>query len=87
MRLNFIFLLLLTCCTSFPTLHPRLLSLKNGICTEYPVISQTNACSITFGPGVEHPLSYCEGNYAIPPSDVTALLEYQKQQCAAQPDN
>ncbi len=79
---KFILLCMVLCtgCVSFPKLHPHLITLKNNVCTYYPVIKQ-DSCSVTFGPGQEKPLSACDGYFAVPPEDVTALLEWQKQQC------
>jgi hypothetical protein len=75
-------IIFVTGCVGFPKLHPRLLSLKHGVCTEYPEIVSTDACHITFGRGIEHPIEYCEGNFAFPPEDIAHLKEYQMQECA-----
>jgi hypothetical protein len=69
-------------CTSFPKLHPHILSLKNSKCGEYKVVQQTDACNIKYEFVQWHPLEYCEGFFALPPEDIAALREYQKAQCA-----
>lgn len=78
------FISLLIGCAGFPELHPHMITLKNGVCTSYPVI-KTDVCNISVGPGIDLPLSACDGFYAFPPSDMTAVLEYQKQQCIVKP--
>lgn len=73
----------LSACVSFPKLHPRILSIRNGMCGEFTIVSQTDACHIVYSDQpVWHPLSYCDGNYALPDTDIAALKEYQAAQCA-----
>lgn len=91
-----LFSIIVSGCAGFPTLHPHFITINldqqatnvaghpvyTGVCTEYPEIGQADACTNTFGPGIEHPLDYCAGNFTLPDTDVAALREYQKQQCA-----
>ena len=72
----------LSSCTSFPQLHPHILSLHNGLCGEYEVVKQIDACTIEYKFKAWHPLAECEGFFAIPASDVSALLEYQTKMCS-----
>jgi hypothetical protein len=71
----------LSACTSFPKLHPYALSVQNSKCGEYEIVSQTDACNIVYKFKEWHPLSYCEGFFALPPEDIKALKTYQAQQC------
>jgi hypothetical protein len=74
---------LMVSCASFPHLHPYALSIKNNMCAEYKVKKQTDVCSIEYVFVKWHPLSDCEGYFALPPEDIAALRDYQKGHCAS----
>lgn len=69
-------------CASFPRLTPYVLSLKNNVCGEYKVVKQTDACNIKYEFVRWHPISDCEGFFALSPEDIAALRSYQAGQCS-----
>lgn len=71
-------------CSGFPKLHPRYLRISDNACVEYSLKEPYDPCHITFEKPVEHPLIYCDKNYALPEEDVKALRVYQAGQCANQ---
>lgn len=68
-------------CANFPELHPHIISLKNGLCGEYEVVKQNDACDIEYRFKQWHPIEKCEGYFALPPSDITELKKYQVRVC------
>ncbi len=72
----------LSACSSFPKLHPHVISIKNGMCGEYEVIKQDDACNVIYKFKAWKPISECEGFFAFPATDVNAVTKFQAEQCS-----
>jgi hypothetical protein len=70
-------------CVGFPTLTPYILSVKNGQCGEYQSVGTESSCSENFQFVKWHPMSDCDGFYALSAQDVANLKAYQKKQCSS----
>lgn len=98
---SLIFIILFCGCTGFPTLHPHLMTITldqqatniaghavyTGSCTSFDQVSpSSDPCqNMSFANPKDLPLDQCDGEFGLPPEDVTKMLEYKAQQCAAKP--
>jgi len=77
-------------CAQFPKLSPHIIAFdkkeQKWKCGRFKVVSQENACQIQFSDEPEEwlPFEKCNGFYALPPSDITALKEYQAKMCTGE---
>lgn len=75
---------LLTACESFPQLHPYVLSVQNGVCGQYSV-NQIDPCNVIYTFVQWLPIEQCDGFFALPPSDIVAIKDWQAGYCANNP--
>lgn len=72
-------------CSTMPKFSPYVISLKNGKCGEYEMV-KSDVCDIQYRFVKWHPLSDCEGYFALSPSDINKLNEYRSSQCSKPQD-